>query len=100
MGVRPIRCLHLTGDRIKEKTVINNLNVPMKKCFHTLFQSLLRLRDSRKITVKVKKITLIESDKNSISLHTTLLCTYTVDYNMNTHVCRDSTHALKLFLID
>ena len=85
MGVRPIRCLNLTGDRIKEKTVINNLNVPMKKCVSTL---------------KVKKITLIESDKNSISLHTTLLCTYTVIYNMNTHVCRDSTHALKLFLID
>ena len=33
MGVRPIRCLHLTGDRIKEKTVINNLNVPMKNVF-------------------------------------------------------------------
>ena len=33
MGVRPIRCLNLTGDRIKEKTLISNLNVPMKNVF-------------------------------------------------------------------
>lgn len=33
MGVRPIRCLNVTGDRIKEKTVIKNLNVPMKNVF-------------------------------------------------------------------
>ena len=33
MGVRLIRCLNLTGDRIKEKTVISNLNVPMKNVF-------------------------------------------------------------------
>lgn len=33
MAVRPIRCLNLTGDRIKEKTVISNLNVPMKNVF-------------------------------------------------------------------